>query len=83
VTAARNSYLHFLNKPEHLAATWRPKEEFVLPSGSRVSSATPLLLDPKKTLSGKAKEITKAVSIYTTTRHDIPLVFNLREEVRK
>ncbi|GFG35729.1 hypothetical protein Cfor_05188, partial [Coptotermes formosanus] len=61
VAAERNSYLKFLNTPEHIAATWRPKDEFVLPPGSSISAATPLLLDSKKTLSCKATAITKAI----------------------
>jgi hypothetical protein len=61
-TSESNPYLKFLNKPRHLVATWRPKEEFVMPSGSSISAAAPLLVDPKKTLSDKAKQVTNAVS---------------------
>jgi hypothetical protein len=60
----KNPYLQFLKKPEHLAATWRPKDEFVVPSGMPLSAAAPLLLDPKKTLNDKAKAVTNAVSHY-------------------
>jgi hypothetical protein len=61
-TVERNPYLKFLKKPEHLAATWRPKDEFVMSSGMSISAAAPLLLDPKKTLNDKAKAVTSAVS---------------------
>jgi hypothetical protein len=61
-TVQENPYLKFLKKPEHLAATWRPKDEFVVPSGMYISAAAPLLVDPKKTLNDKAKAITSAVS---------------------
>jgi hypothetical protein len=61
-TIERNPYLKFLKKPEHLAATWRPKDEFVMPSGMSISAAAPLLVDPKKTLNDKAEAVTSAVS---------------------
>jgi hypothetical protein len=61
-TVQINPYLKFLKKPEHLAATWRPKDEFVMPSGMSLSAAAPLLVDPKKTLNDKAKAVTNAVS---------------------
>jgi hypothetical protein len=61
-TVQINPYLKFLKKPEHRAATWRPKDEFVLPSGMPLSAAAPLLVDPRKTLNEKAKAVTNAVS---------------------
>lgn len=61
-TVEINPYLKFLKKPEHLAATWRPKDEFVVPSRMYISAAAPLLVDPKKTLNDKAKAVTSAVS---------------------
>ncbi|XP_021931191.1 uncharacterized protein LOC110835365 [Zootermopsis nevadensis] len=60
-TFESNPYLKFLNKPEHLAATWRPKDEFMMPPGSSITAANPLLTDPKKTLSYKAKAVTNAI----------------------
>jgi hypothetical protein len=61
-TVQINPYLKFLKKPEHLAATWRPKDEFVVPSGMSLGAAAPLLVDPQKTLNDKAKAVTNAVS---------------------
>ncbi|XP_023718640.1 uncharacterized protein LOC111870518 [Cryptotermes secundus] len=60
-TVQGNPYLKFLKKPEHLAATWRPKDEFVVPSGMYISAAASLLVDPKKTLNDKAKAVTSAI----------------------
>lgn len=58
-----NPYIKFLKKPEHRAASWRPKYVFVVPPGSSVAAASHLLVDPKTNLSEKANAITNAVGI--------------------
>ncbi|XP_069704889.1 uncharacterized protein [Periplaneta americana] len=56
-----NPYIKFLKKPEHRAASWRPKYVFVVPPGSSVAAASHLLVDPKTNLSEKANAITNAI----------------------
>ncbi|KAJ9596314.1 hypothetical protein L9F63_012647 [Diploptera punctata] len=56
-----NPYLNFFKKSTKQAATWRPKDEFVIPTGTGIKGAKDLLKDPHRNLKEKANNVTNSI----------------------